>query len=913
MKNYNLWLTVRINLFVLCVGALNIPGAGQSKPPVDVQAVLNWPSICRPAISDDGRHFAYIVKHSMPGMSTLVIGSTRNTWTKEFIRPIALAPVNGLFDGSGKVFAFVVNDTIFLQMLGKDSLVQIGGVSSFKTPFVDSAEWLGYLEKSSGRLTFRHLISGLERRYDSVVEFHFLDGHLAIWKEERLKGESVETMIALADLDNGRESVIWSRSSSRAKQFDAEDFAVDGAHQQLAFRWRRKADGQDVNSIWYYRSGMDSARLLLSEPYTEAPKGFMIESDRLRFSPLGSCVLLTMTSVPRESSKPDAVKVDIWSYTDSVLQSYQLNNVEPASFIAAISLNKPLTFTRVDQQDQDQIDENGDQMVTREKRSITDRWWNSYLHKSYYLTSFPSATKICFLRGPASWVLISPAGKYVIYYDLLKQNYCTYNIRNHRTINVTKGILTSFADAGYDLPGLATPVGIAGWMDQDSAILIYDNFDIWQVDPTGLKPPVNITKGFGRHKPVSLRILCEYGTLPVVNQSRRLLLSGFDRSNDYNGVYSLGWGRGDSLKLLTMGPYDYFHTPEQVGDIYNHTGAIAPATMAPIKAKRADCWIVQRMSDTEAPNYFYTTDFRSFKRLSNVRPETGYNWLTTEIVQWRLPNGALAKGVLYKPADFDSTKRYPVIFHFYEKMAFRAYQYTTPEFSDGPMNIPWFVSRGYLVFTPDIAFTLQKPGESALDVVTSAARYLSSRPYIDPKRLGLQGHSFGGFEVNYIISHSTLFAAAVDAAGLSDLLSAYGSLRGSGESSQYLAENDQERLGTSPWMNPRIYLANSPILRAEKIYTPLLIMHNKGDENVQWTQSVELFTGLRRLRKQVWMLQYDNEYHTLNIEKNQVDYTFRMTEFFDHFLKGLPAPVWMIRGIPAGLKGIETGYELDIR
>jgi dipeptidyl aminopeptidase/acylaminoacyl peptidase len=333
--------------------------------------------------------------------------------------------------------------------------------------------------------------------------------------------------------------------------------------------------------------------------------------------------------------------------------------------------------------------------------------------------------------------------------------------------------------------------------------------------------------------------------------------------------------------------------------------------MQPIKANNANSWIVQRMTATEAPNYYLTTDFKNYIPISDVQPQKSYNWLTAEVIKWQQKDGTIGKGILYKPENFDPRKKYPIIFHCYEKMVHEVYQFPTPELANGPINIPWFVSRGYLVFTPDIEFVIGKPGQSAFKTLVSAAELLSRRPYVDSKKMGIQGHSFGGFETNYLITHTHIFSAAAEGAGVCDFISGYGSLRGSGISCQYLYETSQNRLAATLWQRPNLYINNSPILMADKITTPLLIMHNKKDENVPWNQGVELFTALRRLGKKVWMLQYDEGYHVV-YGKDLLDYTLRLTQFFDFYLKDQPPPIWMAGTIPARLKGIEPGYELDL-
>jgi dipeptidyl aminopeptidase/acylaminoacyl peptidase len=301
----------------------------------------------------------------------------------------------------------------------------------------------------------------------------------------------------------------------------------------------------------------------------------------------------------------------------------------------------------------------------------------------------------------------------------------------------------------------------------------------------------------------------------------------------------------------------------------------------------------------------------SYKILTDIKPQEHYNWLTTQLIRWKTFSGEVGEGVLYKPENFDSTKKYPIIFHIYEKFSNQINEFKKPELSNGEMNVPYFVSNGYLVFEPDIHYNIGYPGESAYDYVISAAKQLSKLTYIDSMKMGLQGISFGGYEINFIIANTKIFAAASSSAGICNLVSGYGSLRGSGISSQYIYETHQGRIGKTLWEKPDLYIKNSPIFNADRVSTPLLIMHNKGDQSVPWSQGIEWFTALRRLGKKVWMLEYDDEGHGIGGKNNMIDFSIRLKQFFDYYLECKSAPKWMTIGIPAILKKKETGLELD--
>jgi dipeptidyl aminopeptidase/acylaminoacyl peptidase len=324
------------------------------------------------------------------------------------------------------------------------------------------------------------------------------------------------------------------------------------------------------------------------------------------------------------------------------------------------------------------------------------------------------------------------------------------------------------------------------------------------------------------------------------------------------------------------------------------------------------------MTPAESPAVYATKiqhagDRNLSVKLSDVNLfQKEYNWFTTELHRWKMFDGKMSEGILYKPQNFDSTKKYPVILYFYERNANTLYNYKAPSPSASTINIPYFTSNGYLVFDPNIYYKNGEPGESAYNAVVSAARYLQKMKFVDTAKMAIQGQSWGGYQVAYIITRTNMFAAAGAGAPVVNMFSAYGGIRwGSGYSRQFQYEKDQSRIGFTPWEKPDLYKKNSPIFFADKVTTPLLMTHNDKDGAVPWYQGIEFFTGLRRLGKKVWMLQYNEEDHNLVERRNRKDLSVRLAQFFGHYLKGEPMPVWMKEGVPATLKGIEWGLGND--
>jgi dipeptidyl aminopeptidase/acylaminoacyl peptidase len=249
-----------------------------------------------------------------------------------------------------------------------------------------------------------------------------------------------------------------------------------------------------------------------------------------------------------------------------------------------------------------------------------------------------------------------------------------------------------------------------------------------------------------------------------------------------------------------------------------------------------------------------------------------------------------------------------MIVYFYERSNNTLHNYIAPSPTPSRLNISFFVSRGYIVFVPDIWYKTGKPGQSAYDYIVSGTRAVVKLGFVDSTKIGLQGQSWGGYQIAHLITRTNLYAAAWAGAPVANMTSAYGGIRwGSGLNRQFQYEKTQSRIGATLWERQDLYLENSPLFHLPKVKTPLVIMANDKDDAVPWYQGIELFTGLRRLNKKVWMLNYNDELHNLVERKNRKDIQIREQQFFDWLLKGEnPAP-WLNEGVPAIMKGRTWG------
>ena len=333
-----------------------------------------------------------------------------------------------------------------------------------------------------------------------------------------------------------------------------------------------------------------------------------------------------------------------------------------------------------------------------------------------------------------------------------------------------------------------------------------------------------------------------------------------------------------------------------------------------VKAKEADVFAFLKGNFHTANDLHVTKNFwKTSDKLTDINPQMrDYRWGTAELFAWTSFAGIPLQGIVYKPEGFDPQKKYPVMIYFYEKHSDELYRYYTPAPSRSIINIPFFVSRGYVVFVPDIHYTVGHPGEDAYNAIVAGAEALARNAWIDKENMAIQGQSWGGYQVSYLVTRTDMFKAAGAGAPVSNMTSAYGGIRWeTGRSRQFQYEQTQSRIGATMQDSLNLYIANSPVFFADKVHTPLLIMHNDKDGAVPWYQGIEYFMTLRRMGKPVWMLQYNNEAHNLRERRNCKDLSIRLQQFFDHYLKGDPAPVWMTKGLPATEKGKSWGYELD--
>lgn len=488
----------------------------------------------------------------------------------------------------------------------------------------------------------------------------------------------------------------------------------------------------------------------------------------------------------------------------------------------------------------------------------------------------------------------SPDKKYVVYNDSNKvysYEISTGTVRNISTNITNNWNLPSNGDYDFFYEGIGK---LIGWVKGENAILYKDEFDIWKLSLDNSKSPINLTNWYGRRHSISFFLWTnsKFDGDCIVDLKQNALFIAFNTKTKQNGFFSKSslLSNGDP-KLLAM-DNAMFYLPYSPASF-----RITAPINKPVKAKNANIYVVAKSTGSSSQNFYLTKDFRNFKQLTNYNPERSYNWYSTQLVNWKTKNGVPLQGVLYKPEDFDSSRKYPVLFYSYRKASDNLNSSMIPNNCFGcTVDIPTYVNDGYLVFTPDIYFIKGKTGASALDAIESAVQAISKFPFVNSSKIGIQGCSFGGFTTNYIVTHTNVFTAACSASGLSDFISGYNSINKRGMVKQAEFESGPYQIGASLWDSTQLYIENSPVLNVNNLTTPLLLMHTDDDSAIPVTNAMEMFLGAKRLGKRIWFLKYGNKTDHGVWGNEGLDFYVRMKQFFDYYLKDQLPPIWMTRG-----------------
>lgn len=707
---------------------------------------------------------------------------------------------------------------------------------------------------------------------------------------------------------------------------DAKNYAFDETANQLAFVAERDSSTkalQKFYKLWYYKPGMDSAQLRGDRNTAGVAGGLTISGDySLHFSESGKRLFIGLAPVRpvKDTTVPDFEKagLDVWNYKDDDLQPVQLKNLDrdlKRSYLAMLHEGSNSIVQLGSEAYRNVLTPNlGDATVfytsTDTGRRVA-RQWQGYVFNDVYRVDPATGAKSLIVKDFKGTIDTSTTGKYLLMYDDRKKGYWVYNSATKQLYKIGADIKYPLYDEENDVPDDPAPYGIAEWEKNDKYIYIYDRYDIWKVDPEGKEGSVAVVLPNGRIGKTSIRYVKTSADERYIDPEQKSLFKIYNETTKASG-YAVASLQGAPTLIAFDGKY---------------------SISGLLKADSADAYVYTKENFQSSPNLFITPanigSLISFQKsatpgwhttlqavpsvqLSHVNPQQSqYVWGTAELFKWKAYTGKETEGIVYKPENFDPKKKYPLLIYFYERNNNTLLNYQAPAPTPSRLNITYFVSNGYVVFVPDIWYTTGHPGKSAYDYIVSGTRALVKQGFIDSTKMGIQGQSWGGYQVAYLVTQTNMYAAAWAGAPVVNMFSAYGGIRWeSGMNRQFQYEKTQSRIGATIWDRPDLYIENSPLFHLQKIKTPLVIMSNDADGAVPWYQGIEFFTAMRRLNKPIWMLTYNGEAHNLVERRNRKDIQIREQQYFDWLLKGQKPPVWITDGVPATLKGIDEGLEI---
>jgi dipeptidyl aminopeptidase/acylaminoacyl peptidase len=691
-------------------------------------------------------------------------------------------------------------------------------------------------------------------------------------------------------------------------QGNYKGFAFDGRASQLGFISDRDDYAAKASrfKLYYAPISANTASELAVPSESRAGPIAVSENGRIEFSKDGARLFFGTAAPPvaELDDAPEPVKVDIWNYKDPEIQPMQKVRAEEEqkrNFRAEITLADK-KFTQLASPDMPDVRTNDSATRALGVSSVPYRqlvsWDGNY--DDAYLVKLADGSRQQIVEKARFPPSMSPGANYVLYFNEHDENWYVVRTSDGQKIDLTSKLGVKFQNETDDHPDFASPYGQAGWTEGDKSVLLYDRYDIWEVKPDGSGGRM-ITNGLGRRNQIVFRYSRteapppsteeEAGARqrqadePVVSSTKPIILSAVDERTKASGLYRVTLNApAEPVKLVML--------DKSFG--------------VPIKAPEADVYVFTMSRFEEFPNLWVSSgSFTDMKKVSDANPQqTEYNWGTSELIDYVNADGKHLKAILTKPEDFDPSKKYPLIVYIYEQLTNNLHRYVAPAPGGSSINVTRYASNGYIVLQPDIVYDIGYPGQSALKCVLPATQKVIEMGFVDPARVGIQGHSWGGYQISYMITQTNIFRAVEAGASVVDMFGGYGGIRwGTGMSRAFQYEKSQSRIGVPPWQNPALYIENSPLFWIEKIHTPYLTMANDEDDAVPWQQGIEFFTAMRRLGKEAYMFTYNGEKHGLRQRDNQKHWTVHLAEYFDYYLKGAPKPDWMEHGVPYLEKG----------
>jgi len=578
-----------------------------------------------------------------------------------------------------------------------------------------------------------------------------------------------------------------------------------------------------------------------------------------------------------KKSPDKLVPVDVWHWKDPEIQPRQkitFGRDTVFSYLSAWNLDNNTFFQLAKELIPDAVI-NGNQkyvLISTDKKyrpAFKDDYTDAYLvniKTGEEKMIFEKTINSNFNYFPQS----SPDGKYFVYFK--DKNWWSYNVATGKHTNFTINLKTDFWDTRDDHPASRPAFGGGGWLKGDKEVLLYDEYNIWSVQPDG-RAARKLTDG--EKEEIIFRVTRLDYEDPFLDDSKPIFFSAYGDKSKKFGYYKFEKNKVEKL-------------------IYEDVFVSRLA-----KAKDAGVYSYTKQDYDKSPALFINDKFAAEKLVTTTNPQQqNYYWGKSELISYTNRHGKKMQGALFYPANYEAGKKYPMIVYIYEILSSTVHNYTSPS-RRSPYNTTNFTSTGYFVFRPDIVYDINDPGVSAVNCVVPAVEELLKTGMIDKDKVGLMGHSWGAYQTSFIITQTAMFKAAIAGAPLTDLISMSNSIYwNNGIPDSKIFETSQGRFD-GPWYDRmEDHIRNSPMFNASKINTPLLVTFGDKDGAVDWHQGIEMYSTMRRMEKPVILLVYADENHGFTKKDDQIDYQRRQREFFDYYLLGKPAEKWITEGIP---------------
>jgi len=915
------------------------------KAPIDHSVYDLWKSITSNNISKSGNFVFYTVSPQEGDTETIVktkdnqliksiergVGGKLNSKENYFIATVKpfFKEVRDAKIKKKKADDFPKDSLIILDIPKKNVLAKLGAIKNFKTAF-HFDQYVAYVQDhdiiqqdtSKNTKSDKAVAKSKSAKKEAVLVLHQINNAdtVQFWKADSYLFSNNEKYLVFNKKTEEKDSsgidglYLYDIAKKDLKKISSgkavyKNFTFDDQSNQLIFLADKSPSKNPTKDfkLYYYTPSLDTAKVIADKNTANIPTNWYVSGDgNLSFNASGKKIFLGLAPIPavKDTTLVDFenAKVDIWHWKDETLMTQQLVNLkrdQTKSYLAAFDIQTntltPLVNEKINRYHF--ADPNHEEWILASSnygRTIETQW-QLYSAQDFYLINTTSGAQKLIKKDWIGQATLSPDAKNILFYNSKNQKWYVYNIQTEKELCLNETININFANELNDVPMMPSSYGIASWPNDYNGVYLNDRYDIWYFSFDG-KTKENITKSYGREHKTVLRILNikkaevrEKTT--TIDKKERILLTSYNEINKENGFFELHLAKNNNPKEIIQDKFIY----KMIQSDDNN--------------KR---FIYTKENFNNSPNIYLSTNFVTETKLTDINAQQqNYNWGTAELVHWTTPKGYNAEGILYKPEDFDPNKKYPIIAYFYETSTEGLYGYQAPAPTPSRLNIPYYVSNGYLVFSPDIRYENGYPGQSAEEYINSGMHYLARQyNWVDSTKMAIQGQSWGGYQVAHLITRSNMYAAAWTGAPVVNMTSAYGGIRWqTGMSRQFQYEQTQSRIGKTLWEAPELYIENSPLFFMDKVNTPVAIMHNDNDGAVPWYQGIEMFTALRRLQKPVWLLNYNGDEHNLMQRQNRKDIQIRQAQFFDHFLKGKPASEWIEKGVPATEKGINWGFD----